>query len=225
MKSTRPKAKSITTTEFCKYGCGCIAKFQFANGTLCCSKHQNSCSSKREKFSNRTDHHARAVKSLNTRIRLGITKNSQIKGGETRRRNGHYQKLATVMREHWKESPWDNNVQCPILPYKDTEIPYQGTYELAFLQGLEKQFGLNWVKNNVSRGPSVWYIDPVDGVKKLYISDFIIQNTIYEIKSKWTWNKTGMDPNLELRNKAKLLECVKLGYTVKLILEKKEITI
>ena len=82
--------------------------------------------------------------------------------------------------------------------------------------------GIDWVKKNVSRGPSIWYIDPVDSTKRLYISDFLIDNTIYEIKSQWTWNRHGTNEVIENMNKAKLNECVRQGYKVILVLDKQE---
>lgn len=219
----KPKAELIITTELCQYGCNQTAQYKFANGKLCCGISYNSCPGKRKAFSDNNDHLANAKKSLATRTRLGITKTSQIKGGATRRAAGHYKKLAEKMREHWAERPWDNNTQCPILDYKNTGIPYQGTYEFDFLQALEDKHGLEWVTSTVKRGPSVWYIDPIDNTKKLYISDFIVYNTVYEIKSHWTWNKRGADLALENRNKAKLKQCVSEGYEVVLVLEREEI--
>ena len=116
------------------------------------------------------------------------------------------------------ENPWQNNLQCPLVSYKDTNINYQGTFEFEFLEKLEQEYGIEWLVNNVSRGPSIWYIDPTDSTKRLYISDFIIDNTIYEIKSGWTWNKHGKDIILEEKNKAKLTACIKEGYNVIVVL-------
>lgn len=223
MSYSKPKAEQIITGEICQYGCKTTAKYRFANGKICCSEHQNSCLGKRKAFSENNNHAENAKKSLETRIKLGITKTSQVKGGRTRREAGHYKKLAEKMREHWAERPWNNNTQCPILDYKNTGIAYQGTYEFDFLQSLESKHGLEWVTATVKRGPSVWYIDPIDNTKKLYISDFVIYNTVYEIKSNWTWNKRGTDLELESRNKAKLNQCLSEGYEVVLVLEREEI--
>jgi hypothetical protein len=57
----------------------------------------------------------------------------------------------------------------------------------------------------------------------LYISDYIIYNTIYEIKSSYTWNRKGKDLDLENLNRAKLNECIAQGFSVILVLDKKEI--
>jgi hypothetical protein len=69
----------------------------------------------------------------------------------------------------------------------------------------------------------LWYIDPLDNIKRLYISDFIIYNTVYEIKSAWTWNKHGKDMLLEEKNKAKLQAAKDKGYDVILVLDKEYI--
>jgi hypothetical protein len=223
MPYQRPKAEPIITTSLCEYGCGDTAKYKFAKGKICCSPHQNSCPGKRKAFSDNVDHKQNAAKSLATRTALGITKTSQIKGGATRRANGHYQKLAKTMQGHWGKHSWQNNIKCPLLPYKETELLYQGTYEFEFLEALEFDNGIEWIVSNVKRGPSLQYIDPTDNTERLYISDFIIDNTIYEIKSLWTWNKHGKDLLLEEKNKAKLTTCVKQGYNVILVLNQQRI--
>jgi len=223
MPYQRPKAESIITTHLCDYGCGNTAKYKFAKGKICCSQHHNSCPEKRKAFSENVNHKQNAAKSLATRTALGITKTSQIKGGATRRANGHYQKLAKTMQGHWEKHPWQNNIKCPLLPYKETELLYQGTHELEFLESLEFDNGIEWIVLNVKRGPSLWYIDPTDNTERLYISDFIINNTIYEIKSLWTWNKHGKDLVLEEKNKAKLTTCVNQGYNVILVLNQQRI--
>jgi len=218
----KPQATEIITNDLCQYGCNGLAKFMFTNGKICCSKHQNSCSGKRKQFSDRTDHKETAAKSLATRSRLGITKSSRVKAHATMEANGTYQVMREKMQWHWKNNPHQNNIQCPLIPYKDTTINYQGSYEYEFLEKLEQQFGIEWVISNVRRGPSIWYNDPKDGSKRLYISDFLIDNTIYEIKSQWTWNRHGTNEVLENMNKAKLDECVRQGYKVILVLNKQE---
>jgi hypothetical protein len=127
------------------------------------------------------------------------------------------------MQEHWAKNVWNNNIRCPILKFKDTDLTYQGTYEFEFLEELELEYGLEWIKTNVSRGPNLLYLDPISQSEKLYISDFLIGNTVYEIKSSWTWNKKGKDLDLEKRNKAKLTECIKRNYNVVLVLNQKRI--
>jgi hypothetical protein len=218
----KPQAEPIITTDLCNYGCGQIAKYQFSKGKLCCSTSHNSCQGKRHAFSE-LDHTARTAKSLATRIEKGITKSSRSKAHATMIENGTYEVMRTKMQEHWKNNPHQNNLQCPLIPYKNTDINYQGTFEFKFLEKLEIANGTTWLIHNVQRGPALWYIDPTDNIKRLYISDFIIDNTIYEIKSHWTWNKHGKDLELEEKNKAKLTSCLKEGYNVILILDEEEI--
>ena len=219
----KPKAENVDTQEPCQYGCNQEAQFKFANQKLCCSQSFNSCPAKRKSFSESVDHKTIAAKSLKTRIELGITKSSQIKAAKTRKEQGHYKKLAKKMQKHWKENPWNNNLQCPLVKFKDTDINYQGTYEYNFLEKLELDKGIVWLKENVKRGPSLWYTDPTDNAERLYISDFLIENTIYEVKSSWTWNRHGKDKELEVKNKKKLTSSIDQGYNVILVLNGEEI--
>jgi len=215
----KPKAVEIATAELCDYGCGTMAKFEFANKKKCCCKSHNSCQGKRDEFS-KLDHSDRTAKSLETRIRTGVTKETGRKAKEANLASGHYDKMRVLMQEKWAANPWQNNTRCPLIPYKETKLNYQGSYEYNFLEELEKLHGIEWLLDNVDRGPSIWYND--NGIKRLYISDFIIDNTIYEIKSHWTWNKIDKDNVLELKNKAKLTQCLNEGYDVKLILDGEE---
>lgn len=216
----KPKAEEIKTQEICQYGCGNTALYKFSNGKLCCSISHNSCPGKRLEFSKRTDHKDRAAKSLETRTKLGITKSSRVKAQETMIKNGTYEVLREKMQLAWGKSPWQNNLQCPLIEYKNSGVNYQGSFEYDFLEDLEKKHGIEWIKENVKRGPSIWYMDPTDNVKRLYISDFLIHNTVYEIKSLWTWNKHNKDMVLEEKNKAKLSAAKAAGYDVILVLNK-----
>lgn len=219
----KPKAEKITTQEICNYGCGNNASYKFSNGKLCCSVSHNSCPGKRLEFSKRTDHKDRALKSLETRTKLGITKSSRAKAHETMLKNGTYEIMREKMQIAWNQNPWQNNLQCPLIEYKNSGVNYQGSFEYEFLDNLEKEYGIEWIKENVKRGPSIWYIDPTDNIKRLYISDFLIYNIIYEIKSSWTWNKHGKDMLLEQKNKAKLNAAKEAGYKVILVLNKEYI--
>ena len=219
----KPKAESIETNKLCEYGCGQLARFKFAKGKVCCSTSHNSCPEKRKQFSERTDHKERNSKSLATRIKKGITKSSREKALATMELNGTYDVMRKKMQMHWKNTPHQNNLKCPLIPYKNSLVNYQGTYEYNFLEKLEQTYGIEWINANVARGPALWYIDPTDNIKRLYISDFLIYNTVYEIKSAWTWNRHGTDKLLEAKNKAKLESAKLAGYNIKLILDKEEI--
>lgn len=221
MPSGISKATPITTTELCQYNCGQVANYQFAGGKLCCSKHQNSCPGKRKQFSD-MDHSARTAKSLETRIREGITKSSREKAKKTCIEQGIYERIGKQVQQRLLTNQHSNNPKCPIVPYKTLQLKYQGTYEFAFLEKLEAKYSLSWIDDNVKRGPAIWYDDPSQK-ERLYISDFIIGNVIYEIKSGWTWNHKGADPLLEELNKAKLAKCIALGYEVILVINGEEI--
>lgn len=219
----KPQASEYIGNELCKYGCGQIAKFTFKSGSLCCSTSHNSCPKKRKDFSE-LDHAESSQKSLSTRLSTGVTKSSRVKARQTMVDNGTYDIVAEKNRKAWEKNPWNN--QGPRGEwelYKDTEIAYQGTYEFSFLEELENKKGLKWLGENVKRGPSIWYIDRQTDKKRLYISDYIIGNTIYEIKSSYTWNRKNKDIVLENLNRDKLNECLALGYNVVLVLDKKEI--
>jgi hypothetical protein len=211
MKYHKPYLTEITTEAYCDYGCENKAKYQFRSGKYCCSAHYNSCPGKRKHFSETQNHSENSRKSLETRTKLGITKSSQVKAGKTRRENGHYERLAERMKEIWAERPWDNNPHCPYIPYKNTTIIYQGSHELQFLEGLEETYGIDWLVNNVRRGPAIKYFDENEE-ERLYISDYIIGNTIYEIKSLYYWQQS------EERNKKKMKACLDQGFHVILVL-------
>ena len=219
----KPQATEYIGDDLCEYGCGAKAIYQFKSGKLCCSKSHNSCPKKRENFSN-LDHKDRTQKSLDTRVSTGVTKTSRIKAQQTMLDNGTHAIIGEKVKLAWEKSPWNNHgPRGEWTMYKDTNIPYQCSYEFCFLEHLESKHGIDWIINNVKRGPPIWYMDPKSSKKRLYISDYIIYNVIYEIKSSYTWNKKGKDLELENLNRAKLSECIALGYTVVLVLDKKEI--
>lgn len=221
MPYNKPFAEEINTDQICEYGCSQVAKYRFRKGKVCCSKHYNSCPGKRKEFSERSDHKERAAKSLKTRIDLGITKSSQIKAAITRKESGHYDRLAKKMQKHWQERPWNNHPKWDN--YKETDIRIQSSYEFNFLEDLENEYGIDWVVKNVKRGHTFYYVDPKTDQKSLYISDFQIDDTIYEVKSLYSWNNKGENQELEELNKAKLDSVLKNNYNVVLVLEGKRI--
>ena len=105
-----------------------------------------------------------------------------------------------------------------IHNFKNTSLIYQGSYEKKFLEQLEKQHSIEWLKKNVKRGPKIEYKDE-NGYSRWYISDYIIGNTVYEIKSNWTFNKRGKDLILEQKNIKKLNATKNKGYNVILVKE------
>lgn len=216
----------VLTNELCCYGCGRQGRYiSVTNKKICCSIHPNKCPAKIQKIAykksqvdpitGKTAHQVAAEKSLKTRIKLGITKTSQIKGHQTRLKNGSYNNTAKKMREYWLKEPWANRLRANFKKYKTTNIPFQGTYEFSFLESLEQKYGLEWIQNNVKRGTPLWY-ESATGKKRLYLPDFLIKNTLYEIKSLYTWKRDFEN------NKRKLDEALNRGYNVILVLNKNE---
>lgn len=102
--------------------------------------------------------------------------------------------------------------------FKETQIHFQGNYEKHFLESLESEFGLEWMNTNITNGKFIQYFNPEDKAYRNYIPDFVIGNTLYEIKSSYTWNKNGKDLMLESVNKAKIKAAKDQGYNVILVL-------
>jgi hypothetical protein len=61
------------------------------------------------------------------------------------------------------------------------------------------------------------------GKQRWYLSDYIIGNTVYKIKSDRTWNCQGQNLVAEQNNINKLTATIQAGNTVKLIQEGKTI--
>jgi len=100
--------------------------------------------------------------------------------------------------------------------FHNSNLYYQGSFERTWLENLKNKFGLDWVLVNVKRGPTIKYIHS-NGKTRNYFSDFLIGNTIYEIKSSWTWDRNGIDVELRQINENKLNAAKAAGYRVILI--------
>jgi len=110
--------------------------------------------------------------------------------------------------------------------YKDLDLLYQGTHELSFLETIEKEFSLQYIIDNIVRGPRFKYTGTNDK-SRTYYSDFLDKNTntIYEIKSSWWWDSADRkDLDQKENNKRKLLSAESSGYNVVLVLDKKFIS-
>jgi hypothetical protein len=94
-----------------------------------------------------------------------------------------------------------------IHKFKDTNITYQGSYELDFLEKF-------YDKIDIENGPSVPYL--FEGKNKVYHSDFYIpsKNLIVEIKNSYLFEK---DKN---KIHAKESSVISNGYNYILILNK-----
>jgi len=122
----------------------------------------------------------------------------------------HHLKDYGMFQKHLK-------AQYKILQYKNTDLYYQGTYELYFLEEMEKKGKLDEVKN----GKSYNYV--FDGEDHVYHSDFFYNGENIEIKSGWTYNKNGKDKKLEEINKAKWKSVVDFGDKIRIMFSKQEI--
>lgn len=107
-----------------------------------------------------------------------------------------------------------SGVYCSLKMYKNTTIHYQGSYEFKWLEKMEQLYGLEFF-NKITQ-PRINYFDSTTGKIKMYYTDFVIGDTVYEIKSSWTWEK-----DLQ-RNKDKIKACLDEGYKVKLIINHEE---
>lgn len=106
------------------------------------------------------------------------------------------------------------NSKTVCKKYKETKLYYQSSYEFNFLKIMEEKNLLSKIR----RGPTISYSDPIDSTPRTYFPDFLIENTIYEIKSKYSWFMWRQDPQLE-KNIAKLDAAKNLGYEVILVLD------
>lgn len=94
-----------------------------------------------------------------------------------------------------------------IDSYIDTDLYYQGSYELNFLNNYYDNF-------NIINGPTVKY--SLNESEHIYHTDFYLPdyNLIVEIKSKYTY-EYDLDKNL-----AKQQQCIKDGYNFIFIIDK-----
>jgi len=87
---------------------------------------------------------------------------------------------------------WKN---VAIKQYKN--IDYQGTYEIKFLEYVDKLGKLSLI----DRGPIITYI--INNVEHNYFSDFMIKGTniVFEVKSSYYWKKNEL-VNIEKKKQA-----------------------
>jgi hypothetical protein len=107
--------------------------------------------------------------------------------------------------------------RAEVKKYKSTDLYYQGTYELYFLEEMEKKGKLNEVQN----GKSYDYV--FDEEEHVYHSDFFYNGENIEIKSGWTYNNNGKNKKLEDINKAKWKSVTDFGDKIRVLLSKQQI--
>jgi len=104
-----------------------------------------------------------------------------------------------------------------IVQYKNTNIYTQGSFELYFVELMDKHGFINELTN----GKSYNYI--LNKEQHVYHSDFIFKEKIIEIKSSWTYNKNGKDKELELENETKWQAVRDKGDDIVILFSKEEI--
>ena len=102
----------------------------------------------------------------------------------------HHLKNNEMFQKHQK-------ARFKIKSYKGTEINYNGSYELYFLELLEGKGLLNEIKP----GQSFEYF--INNTSHIYHTDFTFKGKQIEIKSGWTYNKNGKDKELQNINDLK----------------------
>lgn len=124
----------------------------------------------------------------------------------------HHLKDYKMLQKHFK-------AQYKVLQYKSTELYYQGSYELYFLEKMEEKGKLSEVQN----GKSYDYV--YNDEKHVYHTDFFYNGENIEIKSGWTYNKNGKDKELENINKAKWKSVAEFGDKIRIFMSKQEIEV
>ncbi len=122
----------------------------------------------------------------------------------------HHLKDYDMFQKHMK-------LQYKVKRYKETDLYYQGTYELYFLEKMEEAGNLEKVQNGKT------YIYIYDGEEHTYHTDFFYEDNNIEIKSGWTYNNNGKNKKLEEINKTKWKSVIDAGDKIKVLLSKQEI--
>lgn len=137
---------------------------------------------------------------------LSIHQSTAIKGRDTR--------LADVDesgRNSYERMWEDYHPQTQI--HESTGLYCQSSNELSFLESLTCE-----QKQKVRRGPATRYIDPNTKTERIYHPDFLIENTVYEIKSGYSWIEYKGEPQRE-KNIAKLNAVTDQGYNVIVVID------
>jgi predicted nuclease of restriction endonuclease-like RecB superfamily len=140
------------------------------------------------------------------------TKQTRLEKYGNENYNNNIRSKETCLKRYGVEYPQQNliffNKQqisgFKMKKYKETNLTYQGTYELDFINEY-------YNKINIENGPTIRYND-----NKVYFPDFYLPeyNLIVEIKSEYYYNQY-LSKNLE-KQKA----CLKQGYNFIFIVNK-----
>jgi hypothetical protein len=142
---------------------------------------------------------------FDTKSGLSLHQTNALKGRDTRLNDIDEQGCNSYDRM------WANSSKCHT--HAATGLYYQSRNEKSFLESLNHDQA-----QQILRGPPIQYIDPYDSVARVYLPDFIIGNTIYEIKSWYSWHEWKGVPQRD-KNIAKLDATVESGYNVKLVID------
>jgi hypothetical protein len=123
----------------------------------------------------------------------------------------HHLKDYDMLQKHFK-------AQFKVKRYKDTELYYQGSYELYFLELMDDKGLLDQVSNGRS------YDYDFLGEKHVYHTDFVYNGNDIEIKSGWTYNKNGEDKLLQEINETKWQSVINSGEQILILIDKIKIS-
>jgi hypothetical protein len=140
--------------------------------------------------------------------KYGVENNMQSEKGKDEYKLSMNKKYGVNWPTQNKESLEKGQKSAKTLrKFRDTEIWYQGTYELDFLNKYYDKY------SDIRRGPSIKYI--YNGKNKIYHPDFYIPslNLVIEIKSTWILNR---DIEIEEKKKATITN----GFKYIMIIDK-----
>ena len=128
----------------------------------------------------------------------------------------HEKSIKTMLEKYGVENPIQNKeiserifkTSFKLRKFRNTDLWYQGTYELDFLEKFYDKCP------DIQRGPSIKY--NYLNKERIYLSDFFIPslNLIIEIKNKYLFNR---DKKM-IKEKEKAVE--KMGYKYIIIIDK-----
>ena len=104
-----------------------------------------------------------------------------------------------------------------VKQYKNTNLNYQGSYELYFLELMEEKSLIN----EITIPEPVSY--QLNDQEHIYNPDFLFRGKVIEIKSTWTYNRNGKDKLLEKKNHAKWNAIKNSDKKIIVLMNKKEI--
>lgn len=239
------KPVAVETAALCSYGCKQVAKFIFKNKRFCCSVNQSLCPVIVNKIKEHhtqdngsgqslaSDWNKKTVKTkrttwidgqryvdIITQKTIDTKKSTILENGNNILQNTGQKSLQTKISTFDETclSIFERSAKT-YKQYKHSNLFTRSQEEYNFLKNLELKYkSVDMLEQIVKRGPSIPYWDSTNKKYRTYISDFLIDNTLYEIKSHRTWFEYS-GKNLEQINKDKLNAALTAGYEVILVLD------